>query len=60
MAEDVVALLSEDLLLFVEREVKGVRNNPQFAAKMTDDTLQALKEDVRSGGLTGRDEVASD
>jgi hypothetical protein len=60
VAEDVVALLSEDLPLFVEREVKrAFVNNPQFAAKMTDDTLQALKEDVRSGGLTGRDEVVS-
>ena len=35
-------------------------NNPQFAATISDETLHALKDDVRNFGLEGRDKIISD
>ncbi len=58
VAEDVTALLSEDLPLFVERELKrAFVNNPEFAKDMSDEKLQTLKDDIRTSGQSGKERI---
>lgn len=48
VADDVKALLREDLPKFVERELKrAFVSHPEFASAMSDDTLRDLKKDIR-------------
>ena len=58
VAEDVTELLTEDLPLFVERELKrAFINNPEFARTMSDETLQQLKTDISVRGRSGCEQV---
>lgn len=58
VADEVKALLAEDLPRFVEREVKrAFVSQPEFAAKISDDRLRQLKQDIEARGGARRDEI---
>ncbi len=58
VAADIRALLSEDLPRFVERELKrGFVENPEFAARLSDERLAELKAECIAEGERGRDRV---
>ena len=58
VADDIKALLKDDLPKFVEREMKrGFVNAPEFAAALDDATLSALKADMAHEGQATTEKI---
>lgn len=60
VADEIKALLSEDLPKFVEREMKKTFiSNPEFAATVSDDQLRQIKIDIGACGIALANQVSA-